>query len=627
MPNISTLTVRLSANSARLVAELNKAQQRAKTFSDRVSGTLKVAGRSFAAFGATGSVALIGLARAGVTAGDQLAKTAAKLGLAADELAGLRFAAEQTGANIRTLDLGLQRMVRRVAEAAQGTGEAQKALKELGLDARQLAAQSPAEQFRLIADAFADVSNQADVVRLGFKLFDSEGVALVNTLAAGREGLDAFRAEAERLGLALDAVQLANIQKAADSQNRLSRAIGGFSRQLGAVFAPALSLASDATASFVATMTQSIPRVAAFASAVLGLSRSIDTLTLAETRAELEAVFRELVNAQSQLINVQRGVRSAFDGRGYISESERENVRRAADEVARLVTRSQELQLRMREGTAETAALTRTLGALPSGGGEAAVALFEKASRELDEFIASQDRLQGIGARIFSQTRTPVENFVSRMREAREALNAGFIDQDTFDRYKSNMLDNVIAPMNVAARTGSKSFDQIDEAAKQAARNIQDSFADFLFDPFDKGVKGMLQSFLDAVRRMIANQAATQLFSAIRGAFRSATEPLELIDISGLPKRRQFGGPVTAGAPYLVGEDGPELFVPRNSGNVMPNNKLTGGQVINLSVSTSVDARGSTDADRIEQTTPILVNEAVRQSVNAMFELRAKGKF
>ena len=37
---------------------------------------------------------------------------------------------------------------------------------------------------------------------------------------------------------------------------------------------------------------------------------------------------------------------------------------------------------------------------------------------------------------------------------------------------------------------------------------------------------------------------------------------------------RQFGGPVSAGAAYTVGEVGPELFVPDVSGTIIPNNKL-----------------------------------------------------
>jgi hypothetical protein len=37
------------------------------------------------------------------------------------------------------------------------------------------------------------------------------------------------------------------------------------------------------------------------------------------------------------------------------------------------------------------------------------------------------------------------------------------------------------------------------------------------------------------------------------------------------------GGPVSGGSPYVVGEKGPELFVPHASGTIVPNNKMGGG--------------------------------------------------
>lgn len=44
------------------------------------------------------------------------------------------------------------------------------------------------------------------------------------------------------------------------------------------------------------------------------------------------------------------------------------------------------------------------------------------------------------------------------------------------------------------------------------------------------------------------------------------------------------GGPVAAGMPYIVGERGPELFVPRSSGTVVPNNQLIGGGSTSITV-------------------------------------------
>jgi hypothetical protein len=42
---------------------------------------------------------------------------------------------------------------------------------------------------------------------------------------------------------------------------------------------------------------------------------------------------------------------------------------------------------------------------------------------------------------------------------------------------------------------------------------------------------------------------------------------------------RAFGGPVQAGRPYMVGERGPELMVPRGPGAVMPHMAGMGGGV------------------------------------------------
>jgi hypothetical protein len=54
-------------------------------------------------------------------------------------------------------------------------------------------------------------------------------------------------------------------------------------------------------------------------------------------------------------------------------------------------------------------------------------------------------------------------------------------------------------------------------AAKRAAENIQDSLADFLFDPFEKGLDGMLDSFVKTLQRMAAEAASKNILSALFG--------------------------------------------------------------------------------------------------------------
>ena len=51
---------------------------------------------------------------------------------------------------------------------------------------------------------------------------------------------------------------------------------------------------------------------------------------------------------------------------------------------------------------------------------------------------------------------------------------------------------------------------------------------------------------------------------------------------------RAMGGAVSSGKPYMVGERGPELFVPGASGNIVPNNAMGGNNIV-----VNVDATGS----------------------------------
>lgn len=197
--------------------------------------------RTAKAMGVITSVAATGLGvlyTKSAQAGDQLAKTADKLGVTTEALASLQYAGELTGVSVQTTNMALQRMTRRLAEAAQGTGEAKKAIKELGLDAQALAAMSPDEAFKVLAESMKGVENQSDRVRLAMKFFDSEGVSLVNTLNLGADGLDKMRMEAEALGITISRVDAAKMEAANDAMYRAGKIGTAFGNTITTELAP-----------------------------------------------------------------------------------------------------------------------------------------------------------------------------------------------------------------------------------------------------------------------------------------------------------------------------------------------------------------------------------------------------
>lgn len=86
--------------------------------------------------------------------------------------------------------------------------------------------------------------------------------------------------------------------------------------------------------------------------------------------------------------------------------------------------------------------------------------------------------------------------------------------------------------------------------------------------------------------RLVFNQMVTQ---------RLAKGVAGVLSGQGFAGFMAAGGPVSAGSSYVVGEKGPELFVPHASGTIVPNNKMgssggsgSGGVTVNYKIAAGV---------------------------------------
>ena len=235
--------------AAQLAITIRAFDKTARAFSLARKGLMGVSGAlvnvKTALVGVVGAAGFGALIKQGLAAGDSLAKTADKIGVTTEALAGMQHAAELTGVSTETMNMALQRFTRRASEAAIGTGEAKGALIELGLNAKELNKLPLDQQMEKVADAMQGLETQSDRVRIAMKLFDSEGVALVNTLGGGSEALREMIDEAEHLGLALSRTDTAQIEAANDAFTRAKGVLTGLSNQLAVSFAPILQLIAD----------------------------------------------------------------------------------------------------------------------------------------------------------------------------------------------------------------------------------------------------------------------------------------------------------------------------------------------------------------------------------------------
>ena len=143
----------------------------------------------------------------------QMAEFSDRIGISIEELSRLRFAADQNGVSFSTLQMALQRMTRRTAEAANGTGKAVKALDELGISAEAISKLAPDQQFYEIARAFDAIEDPGRRAAIAMKLFDSEGVRLLQILGGGSAGLEAMRQQADALGITISTNSARSVQR------------------------------------------------------------------------------------------------------------------------------------------------------------------------------------------------------------------------------------------------------------------------------------------------------------------------------------------------------------------------------------------------------------------------------
>jgi hypothetical protein len=122
--------------------------------------------------------------------------------------------------------------------------------------------------------------------------------------------------------------------------------------------------------------------------------------------------------------------------------------------------------------------------------------------------------------------------------------------------------------------------------------------------------EGETPSFITAIESQLnpmmrLQQAVRAVADAIDAAIRAYKRFQELggfeanrvITPPGAQRRRADGGRVTGGMPYLVGEMGPELFMPGRGGNIVPNDQLGRGGGSNITI--NVNAGMGTDGARV----------------------------
>lgn len=234
-----------------------------------------------------------------------------------------------------------------------------------------------------------------------------------------------------------------------------------------------------------------------------------------------------------------------------------------------------------------------------------------RSALEAHDALSKQNDMLKEAQSAYEAALSPAERLSKEIVRLNELLEAGAFGEGegAWEKYSRAVMaaqDRFDAFTDKAEEDSSK----LSEFSKQAARNMQTHFADFLFDPFDKGVKGMVQGFADALRRMVAEALAADIFGALGGMAGSGGF---LGAIGGFFSGFADGTNFAPGGMALVGERGPELVnLPRGS-QVVPNNQLGGlGTKVEI-----IDQRGANAPEIDVQQSMDGIRVLVRSELNS----------
>ena len=200
---------------------------------------------ALAATAAAGAFAF--LAKKNLDALDALGKTASKLGVTTRFLTSYGFVAEQAGLSTDQFQTGLQRFIRRLGQAQQGTGELVKPLKQLGIDMRDANGnfREGTDVFEEFLGKLGSTTNNAQRLALAMGAFDTEGVAFINIAKMGTTEIGKLRREAELAGIVISDKLAKGAEDANDAIGQLIARGRGFSLQFFGALAPGIQTIAD----------------------------------------------------------------------------------------------------------------------------------------------------------------------------------------------------------------------------------------------------------------------------------------------------------------------------------------------------------------------------------------------
>tara|TARA_S200002703_G_scaffold74553_2_gene64318 strand:+ start:494 stop:2473 length:1980 start_codon:yes stop_codon:yes gene_type:complete len=605
-------------------------------FKSVLGGLKKVSGALLnfktAIAGAVGVAGLGLLIKRSLEATDRIGKLSSVLGFSVKELQTFKLASQIGGVELETFSKGVRRLVDNFGDFMDGTGEAKKTFEALGISVEE-ANKLSGDQFAilgLVADRLNLVTNSTDKLKFAIEIFGGRGAELINVLKGGSEQIEEFRKQSEQFG-ALNEQQVKQVEDLNDSIVRLKTSFANITNQIVANLSPALTgMIDDFNESLTTTETgeSRISEVAKSISISIIEAVKNSLIALNDLSKGIENTFLKIrIFAKDPIFSFTKDIQS-FQDLEKEFDSQLQNLLDLESAYGHLdgaLFNFNDAQnkgyvelLKVREQVKE---LSDFLVELRDQGYGKLNETTEKSISFLTKFLGIVEETE-FGIKNTGEETTKTKNNLEELNETindtnqvctelTDNLQLVFQDEKVVEFQKkvsdlkvggfdllistTEQLSGMFAKVFTDAIFRAKS---LKEGLQELARNvimqlvqglIQIGLQVFVFDPLLKKIRSVADEEKKVNQQLREQIALRLILMAIGGGFgggRANGGDVEGSRAFGgyVQGSRPMGGATGYGKAYMVGERGAELFVPKEDGTIIPNDKLGTTNNINITV-------------------------------------------
>ena len=574
---------------------------------------------------------------------DAMTKYSKATGLTTEFISGMGFAAERSGSSLKSVQVGMRGLIRSMQDVKDGLLEGTRKFEQLGvsvLDTNGNLRKSE-DVFLEIANKISLMSNETEKAALSQEIFGRSGIELIPLLNEGASGIEKLTSKARELGIVFDKEAGAKAEEAADAMTNFNTATTGMGRNLAVTVMPTITAFLNTMADLgKVSIVKKLQQEQIEFNALIGILQNTNTEqdTRNKTINKLQEQYPDYIKninlekaGIEDIAKMQKEANQAFMDKIKLAAAEEKLIairRRGVDAAVKLFDAELELGKKYNV-TREYAIKLAESGEVISRKYDQEKARIQDVGTELIRYTEAMNasskeekvflsllkeldiKLDDLSTQALPSTITDIDSLTTSTKALNSAFFAiqapGIMLGRGMEAYGEQLTDTIIKWGIITSKIGgaggktgdlvNETGDLVNEQKKyEASKQRQIDLEKQATNEKKASIREVLGLVVSAgerqnaiVKAALIAQASMYTYAAANRALGSLPPPFSFIaagvavaaGLANVKKIASFaeGGRPPVGRASIVGERGPEMFVPDRPGTIY-NQQQIGGSTL-----------------------------------------------